>query len=83
VSPVRFELGYISTETQFFIVTAVKASNLTNPVISIRKDMILLKYLWNVRWGLQAGFMRLGIGSVIVPSKQPPFPEDVITFPSN
>jgi hypothetical protein len=29
VSPVRYELGFISEKTAFFIVTAVKTSNLT------------------------------------------------------
>jgi hypothetical protein len=29
VSPVRYELGFISQKTTFFIVTAVKTSNLT------------------------------------------------------
>jgi hypothetical protein len=29
VSPVRYELGFISQKTTFFIVTAVKSSNLT------------------------------------------------------
>jgi hypothetical protein len=33
VSPVRYELGFISQKTAFFIVTAVKTSNLT------RKDL--------------------------------------------
>jgi hypothetical protein len=29
VSPVRYELGFISQKAKFFIVTAVKTSNLT------------------------------------------------------
>jgi hypothetical protein len=29
VSPVRYELGFISQKTTFFIVTAMKTSNLT------------------------------------------------------
>jgi hypothetical protein len=29
VSPVRYELGFLSQKTAFFIVTAVKTSNLT------------------------------------------------------
>jgi hypothetical protein len=29
MSPVRYELGFISQRTTFFIVTAVKTSNLT------------------------------------------------------
>jgi hypothetical protein len=29
VSPVRYELGFISQKTTFFIVTAVETSNLT------------------------------------------------------
>jgi hypothetical protein len=30
MSPVRYELGFISQKTTFFIVTAVKPSNLTS-----------------------------------------------------
>jgi hypothetical protein len=36
VSPVKYELGFISQKTTFFIVTAVKTSNLTwNDIIKI------------------------------------------------
>jgi hypothetical protein len=37
VSPVRYELGFISQKTAFFVVTAVETSNLTNKEI-IRTD---------------------------------------------
>jgi cytochrome c biogenesis factor len=33
VSPVRYELGFIFQKTAFFIVTAVKTSNLTHAFI--------------------------------------------------
>jgi hypothetical protein len=41
VSPVRNELGFISQKTAFFIVTAVKTSNLTS-IRHVAKDYSVL-----------------------------------------
>jgi hypothetical protein len=41
VSPVRYELGFLSQKTAFFIVTAVKTSNLTSPLL-VMKTLVLL-----------------------------------------
>jgi hypothetical protein len=37
VSPVRYDLGFISQKTAFFIVTAVGTSDLTRPTVLTNK----------------------------------------------
>jgi hypothetical protein len=48
VSPVKYELGFISQKTTFFIVTAVKTSNLnvalTSRALQWRSNMFPVKY---------------------------------------
>jgi hypothetical protein len=51
VSPVKYELGFISQKATFFIVTAVKTSNLTS-IISIfrveNQSSFLSNYMMDV-----------------------------------
>jgi hypothetical protein len=56
VSPVKYELGFISQKTPFFIVTAVKTSNLT-PVITsftlnVTRFLLLLEPFDTASWML-------------------------------
>jgi hypothetical protein len=59
VSPMRYELGFLSQKTTFFIVTAVKTSNLTLMKLSLRVPVR--------RKRMQGKVMKNGVFWVVTP----------------